>query len=85
MENPVSASPAPKRGLLKPALLVAGLALLALAPFALYPVFVMKLMCFGLFAAALNLVLGYGGMVAFGHATFFVGAAYVTAHALKVS
>ena len=84
MENPVSASPAPKRGLLKPALLVAALALLALAPFALYPVFVMKLMCFGLFAAALNLVLGYGGMVAFGHATFFGGAAYVTAHALKV-
>lgn len=84
MENPVSASPAPKPGFLKPALLVAGLALLALAPFALYPVFVMKLMCFGLFAAALNLVLGYGGMVAFGHATFFGGAAYVTAHALKV-
>lgn len=64
-------------------LLVASLALLAVAPLFLYPVFLMKLLCFGLFASALNLVLGYGGMVAFGHATFFGGAAYVTAHALK--
>jgi branched-chain amino acid transport system permease protein len=67
----------------KLALLAAGLALLIAAPLFLYPVFLMKLLCFGLFAAALNLVLGYGGMVAFGHATFFGGAAYVTAHALK--
>nr|WP_246529249.1 branched-chain amino acid ABC transporter permease [Microvirga zambiensis] len=67
----------------KLALLAAGLALLAAAPMFLYPVFLMKLLCFGLFAAALNLVLGYGGMVAFGHATFFGGAAYVTAHAIK--
>ncbi|MEE1655482.1 branched-chain amino acid ABC transporter permease [Microvirga sp. CF3062] len=65
-------------------LLLASLALLAIAPLFLYPVFLMKLLCFGLFAAALNLVLGYGGMVAFGHATFFGGAAYITAHALKV-
>jgi branched-chain amino acid transport system permease protein len=64
-------------------LLVACLVLLAVAPLFLYPVFLMKLLCFGLFASALNLVLGYGGMVAFGHATFFGGAAYVTAHALK--
>lgn len=64
-------------------LLLAGLVVLAVAPLFLYPVFLMKLLCFGLFASALNLVLGYGGMVAFGHATFFGGAAYVTAHALK--
>ncbi len=67
----------------KATLLVAGLALLIVAPLFLYPVFLMKLLCFGLFAAALNLVLGYGGMVAFGHATFFGGAAYITAYALK--
>ncbi|HEY8381267.1 MAG TPA: branched-chain amino acid ABC transporter permease [Microvirga sp.] len=66
------------------ALLAGCLALLAVAPLFLYPVFLMKLLCFGLFASAVNLVLGYGGMVAFGHATFFGGAAYVTAHALKV-
>lgn len=84
MANPESASRASARGIPRLALLAGGLAFLALAPLVLYPVFLMKLLCFGLFAAALNLVLGYGGMVAFGHATFFGGAAYVTAHALKV-
>src|SRR3712207_9269093 len=82
----VSASlslPLQRRKNLNIILLLAGLALLAIAPLFLYPVFLMKLLCFGLFAAALNLVLGYGGMVAFGHATFFGGAAYVTAPALK--
>lgn len=72
------------RALARQLALAAALGLLVVAPFFLYPVFLMKLLCFGLFAAALNLVLGYGGMVAFGHATFFGGAAYVTAHALKV-
>lgn len=83
MTNTLSVSPS-KKNIGKFAVLIGGLILVATAPFALYPVFVMKLMCFGLFAAALNLVLGYGGMVAFGHATFFGGAAYITAHALKV-
>jgi len=73
----------PERGRFKAPLLLIGIALLAVAPLLLYPIFLMKLLCFGLFAAAVNLVLGYGGMVAFGHATFFGGAAYVTAHAFK--
>ncbi|NBJ11145.1 branched-chain amino acid ABC transporter permease [Microvirga arsenatis] len=73
----------PERSRFKVPLLPIGIALLAVAPLLLYPVFLMKLLCFGLFAAAVNLVLGYGGMVAFGHATFFGGAAYVTAHAFK--
>ena len=60
------------------------LALLAAAPMAIYPVFLMKVLCFALFAAAFNLLLGYGGLLSFGHATFFGGAAYVTAHAAKV-
>ena len=55
------------------------------APFlGAYPVFVMKLMCFALFAAAFNLLLGYTGLLSFGHAAFFGGAAYVTGHAIKV-
>ncbi|WP_425348070.1 branched-chain amino acid ABC transporter permease [Tianweitania sediminis] len=62
--------------------LLLGLALIA--PFFLYPVFLMKVMCFALFACALNLLLGFGGLLSFGHAAFFGGAAYVSAHAAKV-
>jgi branched-chain amino acid transport system permease protein len=60
-------------------------AVLALgAPYLLYPVFLMKLLCFALFACAFNLLIGYVGLLSFGHAAFFGGAAYVTAHAAKV-
>ena len=63
----------------------AGLLLLSLAaPFFLYPVFLMKVMCFVLFASALNLLLGFGGLLSFGHAAYFGSAAYVSAHAAKV-
>jgi branched-chain amino acid transport system permease protein len=63
-----------------------GLALvLALAaPFVGYPVFLMKLLCFGLFACAFNLLIGYTGLLSFGHAAFFGGAGYVTGYALAV-
>ena len=64
-----------------------GLLLLGLivAPFlGAYPVFVMPLMCFALFASAFNLLLGYTGLLSFGHAAFLGGAAYVTGHAVKV-
>ncbi len=60
------------------------LALLLVAPFFLYPVFVMKVLCFALFACALNLLLGFGGLLSFGHAAFFGSASYITAHAAKV-
>lgn len=60
------------------------IALLLVAPFAVYPVFLMKLLCFALFASAFNLILGYGGLLSFGHAAFFGGAAYICGHALKV-
>jgi branched-chain amino acid transport system permease protein len=60
-----------------------GLALLVLAPLFFYPVFLMKLLCFALFACAFNLLLGYTGLLSFGHAAFFGGAAYFTAHAVK--
>ena len=61
------------------------LAFLAVVPFQdfVYIVFVMKLLCFALFACAFNLLLGYTGLLSFGHAAFFGGAAYVTAHASK--
>ncbi|MFD1253910.1 leucine/isoleucine/valine transporter permease subunit [Devosia equisanguinis] len=59
-------------------------ALLLVAPFVLYPVFLMKVLCFALFASALNLLLGFGGLLSFGHAAFFGIAAYVSAHAAKV-
>jgi branched-chain amino acid transport system permease protein len=61
------------------------LAMLLVAPFiGFYPVFVMKLLCFALFASAFNLLLGYTGLLSFGHAAFFGGAAYAAGHAMKV-
>ncbi len=57
---------------------------LLLAPFAFYPVLLMKILCFALFACAFNLLIGFTGLLSFGHAAFFGGAAYVTGHALKV-
>ncbi len=59
-------------------------ALLALAPFlGFYPVFLMKALCFALFACAFNLLLGFGGLLSFGHAMFLGTAGYVCAHAAK--
>lgn len=49
------------------------------APFFVYPTFLMKVLCFALFATAFNLLLGFGGLLSFGHAAFFGGAAYVCA------
>ncbi|MDB5959657.1 MAG: branched-chain amino acid transporter permease [Massilia sp.] len=57
-------------------------AALALPQF-FYTVFLMKLMCFALFACAFNLLIGFTGLLSFGHAAFFGGAAYITGHALK--
>jgi len=54
------------------------------APYMFYPVFVMKVLCFALFACAFNLLLGFGGLLSFGHAAYFGGAAYISAHAAKV-
>lgn len=51
-----------------------------IAPFVLYPVFVMKLLCFALFACAFNLLLGFGGLLSFGHAAFLSTGGYVTGY-----
>jgi branched-chain amino acid transport system permease protein len=53
-------------------------------PFVVYPVFLMKALCFALFACAFNLLIGYAGLLSFGHAAFLGSAGYVTAHAAKV-
>jgi branched-chain amino acid transport system permease protein len=57
---------------------------LIVAPLFAYPVFLMKALCFALFACAFNLLIGYVGLLSFGHALFFGWASYVSAHAAKV-
>ncbi len=60
-------------------------AALVVAPFVgIYPVFLMKALCFALFACAFNLLIGFGGLLSFGHAMFLGSAGYVSAHAAKV-
>jgi branched-chain amino acid transport system permease protein len=67
------------------AMIFVGLAaFLLVAPMFLYPFFLMKLLCFALFASAFNLLLGYGGLLSFGHAAYFGMASYVSAHAAKI-
>ena len=65
-----------------------GIAILAVGalvlPLYVYPVFLMQALCMALFACAFNLLLGYGGILSFGHAAFLGGPAYICAHAAKV-
>jgi branched-chain amino acid transport system permease protein len=58
-------------------------AFLVLAPMAIYPLFLMKALCFALFACAFNLLIGYVGLLSFGHALYFGWASYVSAYAAK--
>ena len=59
-------------------------ALLVVAPFVVYPVFLMKALCFALFACAFNLLIGFGGLLSFGHAMVLGLAGYLAAHSAKV-
>ncbi len=59
------------------------LALLLVAPFAVYPVFLMKVLCFALFACAFNLLLGYAALLSFGHSAFLGTAGYLTGHVCR--
>lgn len=59
-------------------------AILAVGPAFIYPVFLMKVMCFALFACAFNLLIGFGGLLSFGHAMFLGTAGYAAAHSAKV-
>lgn len=67
-----------RRNMFYLALIVVGL----LAPFVAYPVFLMKILCFALFACAFNLLLGYAGLLSFGHAAFLATGGYVTGYLL---
>jgi len=58
--------------------------LFAIAPLVVYPVFMMKAMCFALFACAFNLLIGFGGLLSFGHAMFLGTAGYAAAHSAKI-
>ncbi len=79
---PAAAGTAPPRTgrLVALGLLALGLA----APFVVYPIFLMKALCLALFACAFNLLLGYAGLLSFGHAAFLGWAAYVTGYGAKV-
>ena len=72
------------RGRLSWALLVLSVAALILAPFVMYPAFLIKVLCFAVAASAVNLLLGYMGVLSFGHAMFFGFSAYASAHMAKV-
>ncbi|HKS64117.1 MAG TPA: branched-chain amino acid ABC transporter permease, partial [Xanthobacteraceae bacterium] len=59
-------------------------AILIVAPFFVYPLFLMQALCFALFACAFNLLIGYVGLLSFGHALYFGWASYLAAHSAKV-
>ena len=61
------------------ALIVFGL----VAPWFLYPIFLMKILCFALFASAFNLLLGYTGLLSFGHAAFLGGGGYICGYVIR--
>lgn len=82
--TPQAPATVPAAGRIKAVILLAMLGFLLLVPMFLYPIFLMKILCFALFAAGFNLLLGYTGLLSFGHAAFFGGGAYFTAYAVKV-
>jgi branched-chain amino acid transport system permease protein len=71
--------------LIRPLILLAVAAAALAAPYFAYPVTLMTIMCFVIFACSFNLLLGYTGLLCFGHAMFFGGAAYVTGYVLKAT
>jgi branched-chain amino acid transport system permease protein len=84
---PIDTVPAGETGARRSILIATAVmaAVLAIAPHVgIYPVFLMKALCFALFACAFNLLLGFGGLLSFGHAMFLGMAGYVSAHAAKV-
>jgi branched-chain amino acid transport system permease protein len=83
----VDTLPAPAaqaRSLSEPVAFAAMVAILVVAPFVAYPLFLMQALCFALFACAFNLLIGYVGLLSFGHALYFGWASYLAAHSAKV-
>jgi branched-chain amino acid transport system permease protein len=84
-ESPLApADNASQRTWSEPIAFVLMVAALAVAPMYVYPLFVMQALCFALFACAFNLLIGYGGLLSFGHALYFGWASYLAAHSAKV-
>ena len=79
-----TAKPAPALGIHSETIaFVAMVVILVVAPFVTYPLFVMQVLCFALFACAFNLLIGYVGLLSFGHALYFGWASYLSAYAAK--
>jgi branched-chain amino acid transport system permease protein len=83
IDKTAAAGPAPYERAQVIAFLVLAAAVIA-APFFVYPLFIMQALCFALFACAFNLLIGYVGLLSFGHALYFGWASYVAAHLAKV-
>jgi branched-chain amino acid transport system permease protein len=81
---PVAAPAASSRNWSEPLAFAIMVAVLAVAPMVIYPMFVMQALCFALFACAFNLLIGYVGLLSFGHALYFGWASYLAAHSAKV-
>ena len=82
--DPVAIAPVKNEGRAETIAFIVMVAALIAAPFFVYPLFLMKALCFALFACAFNLLIGYGGLLSFGHALYFGWASYLTAHSAKV-
>jgi branched-chain amino acid transport system permease protein len=78
------ASAAQVRNLSEPIAFAVMVVVLVIAPFFAYPLFLMQALCFALFACAFNLLIGYVGLLSFGHALYFGWASYLAAHSAKV-
>jgi len=82
--DPVALTTRPAMSWSEPIAFAVMTGLFIVAPALVYPVFLMKALCFALFACAFNLLIGYVGLLSFGHALYFGWAGYVSAHAAKV-
>ena len=82
--DPIARQPSALRTHAETIAFVVMVAALIVAPFFTYPLFLMQAMCFALFACAFNLLIGYVGLLSFGHALYFGWASYVAAHLAKV-
>jgi branched-chain amino acid transport system permease protein len=82
--EPIAAAPARFDTRSEPIAFLVMVAALVIAPFYIYPLFLMQVLCFALFACAFNLLIGYVGLLSFGHALYFGWASYLSAHAAKI-
>jgi branched-chain amino acid transport system permease protein len=82
--DPAALTASETRSLAEPIAFLVMVVALVIAPFFAYPLFLMQALCFALFACAFNLLIGYVGLLSFGHALYFGWASYLSAHAAKV-